>query len=228
MNDKLERELKSFDGLWAGGFRQSNVNEFKDVNKIFGICIKPYINANVDVLEIGCGGGFWTNKMLSAKSVTCLDALSAEHNRFWETIKSHLANVKYFQVKDFKCDELKDDSIDYVFSYDCFCHISYSGTREYLKNLYPKLRNGAKSFIMIADQNKYTVEHGRKKMSRRAGFENFDDFVADYDGEPKSGRWYMYGVKRFCDSLKEFGYIVISEDVAINADKLNPIVYFSK
>ena len=43
--------------------------------------------------------------------------------------------ITYFQVDDFSLDCIPSNSLDYVFSYDVFCHISYPGQREYLKNL---------------------------------------------------------------------------------------------
>ena len=72
--------------------------------------------------------------------------------------------IKYIQIDDFSCDELEKESITYLFSYDVFCHISYSGTEEYLKNLYPKLKKGAECFIMIAAPNKYQDKNIKRRI----------------------------------------------------------------
>ena len=37
-----------------------------------------------------------------------------------------------------------DVLLDYVFSYDVFCHISYSGQKKYLENLYEKCKINCK------------------------------------------------------------------------------------
>lgn len=234
--NKLEKELLSFKNLWKGGTTLSKQGwdkcqrkriEFQDLNKIVETCIKPYVNAGTNVLEIGCNGGGWTQHFFGANEIYGFDALNAKHTKFWDNIKKK-DNIHYFQVKDFNCNELVDNTINYVFSYDVFCHISYSGASAYLKNLFKKLKKGADCFIMIADANKYFNIKGRKKLMKCAGFSNFDDFVKDYDGDPNNGRWYWYGTELFCEKLKEYGYIIVDKDVAINSDKLNPIIHFRK
>lgn len=234
--DKLRKELMSFSNLWRGGTTHPRIGWEKsvetsihqDLEQIVEICISPYVNQTTNVLEIGAGGGFWTQRMLNANSITCFDALSAKHNRFWRRIGGKRKNVSYFKVSDFKCNELKKESIDYVFSYDVFCHISYSGASAYLRYMRRKLADGANCLIMIADADKYDFEDGRNKLMRRAGFSNFNDLVRDYDGAPKNGRWYFYGTDLFCKLLERHGYTLVSRDVATEADKLNPIIHFRK
>ena len=61
-----------------------------------------------------------------------------------------------------------------------------------------------------------------------AGYNNFEAFVNDYDGCPVNGRWYFYGTERFCSLLDKYNYSLVSKDVAIDIDKLSPIVHFRK
>ena len=231
----LKKELKSFQNLWKGGTarpklgwkKSAELAKFQDLNGIVKTCINPYVNNNTTVLEIGAGGGFWTQKMLHAKEIFCLDALSAKHNKFWGRIGKK-ANIKYFQVKDFQCNELENNSIDFVFSYDVFCHISYSGCETYLKNLHSKLKNGADCFIMIADINKYKQQSGLDNGVRLGYFKSVEEMVADIDGKPFPGRWYFYGVDLFCDLLDKYNYKLVSKDVVIEEDKISPIIHFKK
>jgi len=235
MKDKLKEELQSFQGLWKDGTtlaregweKTNRCREFQDIDGIYNHCIRPYVNPETTLLEIGANGGGWTIKMLNAKRIICFDALTPEHNGFYNRIPKR-NSIEYYQVKDFECNELEDNSIDYVFSYDVFCHISYSGAKAYIKNLYPKLKKGANCFIMIADINKYHNKNGLERLLARSPYDNLQEFVNDYDGEPYNGRWYFYGIKRFCASLVKSGYSVVSEDVAVELDKLNPIIHFVK
>lgn len=232
---ELKKELDGFIDFWHGGTSRAKMGWkksvkkaiFEDLEAIVDICITPFVTEDTDVLEIGADGGFWTQKMTHAKSLYCFDSLSAKHNGFWNRVAKK-DKIKYFQVQDFLCNDLEDDSIDYLFSYDVFCHISYSGTDAYLENLWPKLRHGANCFIMIADADKYYYEPGRKKLMTHAGFENFDEFAKDYDGTSSNGRWYFYGTELFCESLSKYGYELVSKDVAVEADKLSPIIHFKK
>ena len=67
----------------------------------------------------------------------CVDILSAEHNKIWEYVgKEKTDKIDYIHINDFSLSEISDDVIDFVFSYDVFCHISLSGIDEYLKNIY--------------------------------------------------------------------------------------------
>jgi len=232
--NKLEKELKSFQPFWKGGTNRPKIGWSRmtrggtvDEIMIYEDCIKEFVSSDSNVLEIGCGGGFWTQKFLCAKTFVGLDALSAEHNKFWDRVPKK-DGFEYFQVSDFKCNELKDDSIDYLFSYDVFCHISYSGAREYLKNLYPKLKKGAQCFIMIADKNKYTDVNGLKRLMARTSHTNLQEFFDDYDGDPANGRWYFYGSERFCSLLDEYGYKIINKDSTKISDKLSPTIHFEK
>lgn len=192
-------------------------------------CLKPFIRAHTDVLEIGAGGGAWSKTILSLhpKSLTCLDALSAEHNLFWSRIGQQ-QNVRYIQVKDFLLNELPDASFDFVFSFGTFCHISPLMFYEYFKNLAPKLRKGAKGFILYADfdkKNTFAMKynlpaHRVQKIDEIALFQQQKDTGSFYP------RWYHLGIKRAQNILRELGYEVITSDV--KANDRDPILYFRK
>jgi len=230
--DQLKKELESFNGLWEGGttlVKQgwNRVSKERNIDAIYNVCVRPYINKDTTVLEIGCNGGGWTKKMLHAKKVIGFDALSRRYTGFDVNI-GRANNVEYYQVKDFKCNELGDNSIDYVFSYDVFCHISYSGTEEYLKNLYPKVKKGANFFIMIADADKYTNKRSLQASANKAGFSTIKEYIDDYDGEAKGGRWFFYGTEKFCELLNKYMYNIVSRDVMGDLDPLSPTIHFIK
>ena len=234
---KLKKEIDSFSNLWAGGTALSKfgweacleprLNNGVNLQKIDDICIRPYINKDTTVLEIGTNGGAWLKRMLNAKFLIGTDVLSPEHTGFYNNLPLN-KKIKYIQVNNFSCREIEDDSINYLFSYDVFCHISYSGTEEYLKNLYSKLKKGANCFIMIADPDKYQDKEGRSKLLKATDCNSWEDFINDFDGYPHQGRWYFYGSKRFCELLKKYNYKIISNDIIGKYDQRNPIIHFKK
>jgi hypothetical protein len=263
-NSELNKEIELFGDLWHRGFYSGDpLNPNFSIFGIFGYmgishaiylaCIKPYIHNNTTVLEIGPGRGAWTKTFLNAKEIYCIDALSAEHNKFIEYVGNH-KHIKYFKVVDFACKELPDNKFDYLFSYDVFCHISFNGIGEYLKNLYPKLKKNANCFLMVADYNKYNsflnnlnkysvfnefrpkhskpvINYFLNIVSKRINnyfINRHDLFPLDINEtqEPRSGRWYHAGIEKTCELLMKNGYTVIDEDMML--DFRSPIIHFIK
>ena len=191
-------------------------------------------------LEIGCGGGQWSKYIYELRifdKIICIDALSEQHNNFWENV-GHDKNDKiiYNKVDDFSLSCVPDNSLDYVFSYDVFCHISYSGQKEYLKNLYRKCKPGCKLFIMYADPEKYLRSEPENRYhvvrylpNKNKKYISDNDLISaalnDKDGEHQIGRWYWLGINNFINLCKSFNYKILSKD--LNIDNTNPITLFT-
>ena len=156
INQKLNNELQSFQNIWKGGYFTGYSQKRNQQG------IEDYLKSNLSgstLLEIGCGGGQWSKLIYNRnvfEKMYCVDALSDEHNKFWNYLGEEAKSViDYKKVSDFTLDFIDDNSIDYVFSYDVFCHISYSGINAYLDSLSRKCRKGCKLLIMYADPEKY-------------------------------------------------------------------------
>jgi hypothetical protein len=242
MSTKLTRELESFGALWEGGyfegdpldpFAKSAFNEFGFMSILHATylrCIKPYVNSNTVSLEIGPGRGAWTKALLPSKEVYVLDALPEEHNRFFEYL-GYPGNVKYLQVRDFECSVLPDDHFNFMFSFGCFCHVSFAGITQYASNTFAKLKSGSDCFWMIADYDKYNwaVEHlGNYLKIQQPGMptRKHSPLKKDEDDEPRPGRWYHAGIDRTCSMLQDVGYQIVDPDVGTNLR--DPIIYFRK
>ena len=256
MNKKLVDELKSFEVLWKGGYfggdplnpmAKSDYGQLGFMSVLYATylrCIKPYINNNTVSLEIGPGRGAWTKALLPSKEVYALDALPEEHNQFFKYL-GYPKNVKYFQVKDFKCEMLQDSYFDYTFSFGCLCHVSFEGITEYAVNIYPKLKQCGNCFWMVADYNKFNSASLNlnslsvwNALPRRYQlplkwllFLLYRDerkkppLKAD-ENDPGPGRWYHAGIDKTCSMLEKVGYKVIDADVGTNFR--DPIIHFIK
>lgn len=240
--ERGKNELSLFvnSGVWRGGYFEGNpqdpnglcsypkkmIYEQQLTNPLYVCyleCILPYV-INKDVLELGPGRGAWSKAILSLnpKSFKCLDALSPEYNQFWNYVPKR-EKAKYFQIFDYSLSEIENNSIDYVFSFGVFCHISPLLVEEYLRNLYPKLRQGAKCFILYADYDKKNSY--AEKYNVPGQLETKRDELQYYRINPNSPMgWYHMGINRMKETLLQIGYEVISPDVEVN--ERDPIAHF--
>lgn len=236
--DKTKQEIESFQNIWNGGFRTGYSTKRNQKG------IELYLKENMKgkcLLEIGCGGGQWSKFIYELNifdKIYCIDVLSEEHNDFWNYIGHEKKDkISYFQVKDFSLDCIPNNSLDYVFSYDVFCHISYFGQEQYLKNLYNKCKSQCELFIMYADPYKYFNNEPENiyiqyKYAEYKGInlKNNDELakflVDDCNSEPLPGRWYWIGIDNFIKLCNTNNYEVINRD--LNIDKTNPITLFKK
>jgi SAM-dependent methyltransferase len=232
---KLLKEIQSFDGLWKGGFKTGYSK--KRNQRMLENYLKASVRIDDRLLEIGCGGGQWTKFLYPyVDTIICIDVLSAKHNNFWSYVGSLKSDkIRYWQVSDFSLSQIPDNSLDYVFSYDTFCHISYSGQREYLKNLQRKCKDNALLLIMYADPVKYLGSEPENLEHIQADIPGpwIDNNVAlieaalnDKDGKPSPGRWYWVGIKYFIELCEEYNYEILERDLDI--DKTNPITLFRR
>ena len=233
MNSKLVDEINSFQNIWYGGFR-TGYNDKRNQKDI-----ENYLQNNITgkcFLEIGCGGGQWSKYIYNLQKfdkLYCIDVLSEEHNKFWDYVGNEKKDkIKYFQVNDFLLDCIPDNSLDYVFSYDVFCHISYSGQNEYIKNLYKKCKPLCKLLIMYADVNKYFISEPENIYIQQNHKKCYDNdklkqlLKDDCDCLPEPGIWYWIGIDKFINLCEKHNFVILNKD--LNIDKTNPITLFTK
>lgn len=261
MQHDVKKELKSFQDIWKGGYLEGDplaplspstygrMGYMSILHAVYLGCIRPYVNSQTTALEIGPGRGSWTKAMLPAKEIWALDAKSREDNQI-DVYLNHPGNLTYIQVKDFECNDLPDNHFDYMFSFGCFCHVSWEGLSRYAERIYPKLKSGANCFWMVGDYSQrnhlsenfseYDViaktlpprwfswmeklnKFGKYKPLGRPWLERLDLDEAKNDAH---GRWHHAGKERTAKMLTQIGYVVITDDVGFALR--DPILHFRK
>lgn len=195
-----------FDRVWPGGYVETfegyvNVGCAKYREGHIAAVLGKFFNRQHTCLEIGPGGGLWTRKYLipNFRQVIALDVVSQKFG----------GKLKYIRVpnRDFSCHGVDDGSIDFLFSFGCFCHLSVEAQSEYLRSAYRKMRDGAFGLVMFANfdrhpnWNKMSAEERRahegnrnpegavwfyndlattRKMIEEAGFRGFYDCMPDF------------------------------------------------
>lgn len=244
-HSRLHEEIEVFhkSKVWKNGFR-TGYNNKRNQKKIEEYLAEKLEGKNFVVLEIGCGGGQWSKFLHKyVAKLYCVDVLSAEYNNFWNYV-GHEKNDKitYYQVNDFTLSDIPENSVDFVFSYDVFCHISEIGVFEYLKNLYPKVKNGSELMIMYADPQKYLtnepehLQHYINTLPKNGNYENktqeeliqfaLDDRNGNVNNYHNKPRWFFIGIDNFIKGCETYNYSIIERDLDI--DKTNPITLFKK
>lgn len=238
ITNKLHIEINSFKEMWDGGFRTGYSPKRNQKG------LEDYLTSNLKgktLLEIGCGGGQWSKFIYDQnvfEKIYCVDVLSEKHNQFWNYVGDEKKDkIEYFQVEDFSLDCIPDDTIDYVFSYDVQCHISYAGQEEYISSLTKKCKDSCVLNIMYADAQKYLRSEPENTWfvkeylpDKGENTNSNEELVAlallDKDGQHITGRWYWVGIENFNNLVKEHGFEILSTD--LNIDKTNPITLFKK
>ncbi|MEW6251861.1 MAG: class I SAM-dependent methyltransferase [Planctomycetota bacterium] len=260
-SERGQREIRAFRDEYPGGYLEGDPldplarSSFLDggylsvLHACYLVCIKPYVGPQTRVLELGPGRGAWTRCFVEcgAREICCVDAITAEKNRFWDYVGQR-PNVRYLVVEDFTLRDVPDGHFDYFFAFGVLCHISPPFVHEYLRNLHRKLRPGANGFALIADYEKYNrfLEQGRQYSVARAlrdcfGGPAVEDFLRDNQGthfqaryrrslveddQIDPNRWYHLGVARAAELLGSAGFTVVSPDVGVL--HRDPVVHFRK
>lgn len=181
------------------------------------MCIRNQTRHKI-VLEIGPGTGAWSRCILSdgATHLYALDAKSAEDNSFFSYVGAESnvrGRVTYDQVHDFSCASVPDRSIEFFFSFGCFCHLSREATAAYFDAISRKMISGARGYIMISDYAKLAAALA------------VDEAEKDWD-RPRPGRWYNIGVAWFREMIETRGFKVIDPDIGCNLR--DPVVHFER
>lgn len=108
--------------------------------------ITHHVRNNDTVLEIGCGSGYWTNRIYPLCSkMYAIDLIPrpALHK-----------NIVYIEKNDcdYTCSTIEDESIDFVFSFGVFSHLSLSACDTYLQDIVRVLKPKGKALVMYADE----------------------------------------------------------------------------
>ena len=109
-----------------------------DLAKVLKHYLSPYVTADASVLEIGPGGGRWTQFLMPAREIVLVD-LNAEFFPYLEDrFRDHAAKLRFYQTSGYELAGVETESVDFVFSFGTFVHIRPRGIDEYLGDVTPR------------------------------------------------------------------------------------------
>jgi 2-polyprenyl-3-methyl-5-hydroxy-6-metoxy-1,4-benzoquinol methylase len=95
----------------------------------------PYFGPDSDVLELGCGGGKFSQRLApNCRSLLCADISQAmiEHTRETLSQRGVGKNVGYRVLNGTDFAGLPSDSVDFIFSYDVMLHLQLQNVFSYM------------------------------------------------------------------------------------------------
>jgi len=150
----------AYSDTWESSVRKPGQKELGDewgtvqlVQTIIDQYVKPHLPKGAVALEIGCGGGKYSERLAAlCKVLICTDVsrnmLARTRNRL-----STARNVLFEELSGFDLKPLDDDLIDYVFSFDCFVHIDIEDAYCYLQEIRRVLKPDGVGLLHFANFN---------------------------------------------------------------------------
>jgi ubiquinone/menaquinone biosynthesis C-methylase UbiE len=97
--------------------------------------VKSYLPADAIVLEIGCGGGKFSEKVAPlCKLLICSDVSQRMINRTKQRLQG-FANINFEKLNSLDLHQFTSESINFVFSFDCFVHMEMEDIYCYLQEI---------------------------------------------------------------------------------------------
>jgi ubiquinone/menaquinone biosynthesis C-methylase UbiE len=149
-----------------------------DLSKVVKHYITPYLTPQSVVLEIGAGGGRWTQYLLDAKELILVE-LNAE---FFPYLKGrfpdHLGKMRFYQTNGAELAGIPSNSIDFVFTFGTLVQISPDMIDAYLGEIRRVLKRGGIAVIHYADKTKKVAQRNDQFTDMNAG--KMEAFVASH------------------------------------------------
>lgn len=115
--------------------------------KLIQKMLKKYISKGSVVLEIGPGGGRWSNILKTRSSRLILADISKNCLQVCKKRFEDEKNIDYFLIKDGKLDFIEEGSLHHIWAYDVFVHINPTEIEEYVKQFRKLLKKNGVAVI---------------------------------------------------------------------------------
>lgn len=116
--------------------------------------ITPFIHADTVVLEIGPGGGRWTQFLVGARELVLVDLNPEFFDYLRERFPAERARLRFYATRGAELDGIDDRSIDFVFSFGALVHVDPADIEAYLGHLHRVMKPGARAALQYADKTK--------------------------------------------------------------------------
>ncbi|MEA2719971.1 MAG: hypothetical protein QOJ39_1835 [Candidatus Eremiobacteraeota bacterium] len=164
----------SGDGEREFGDRWGEPESFAPLLDVRRRFIEPYFVPGGTVVEIGSGGGRWTQYLRAAGRL-----IVVEYNpESFDYLRARFPGLAFtpYHTSGYEMHGVADASADFVFTFDVFVHIEPDGIQAYLHEIERVLRPGATAVVHYGDVRKEIAREnpGFSRMTRAL----MDDMIA--------------------------------------------------
>lgn len=114
--------------------------------------LMPYVNSQDVAVEIGPGGGRWTRYLLPFRKLYVVDYYPALLDELRSTFRR--SNMQFIANNGSDFPGIPEESVDFIFSFDCFVHLDTPIIKTYLLNMRRILKRGGIAVIHYSDISK--------------------------------------------------------------------------
>ncbi|MEE8583893.1 MAG: class I SAM-dependent methyltransferase, partial [Acidobacteriota bacterium] len=156
-NRKWQRmiaEFESSDEEVDFGNRWGDPRKFRPLTLVRRRFIDPYFRPGQTVLEIGSGGGRFTQFLLQAQRIIVVELNPASFDYLRQRFPQHAETFHYYETTGYEMGGVSDAVVDFAFSFDVFVHIEPQGILDYLKEIERVLKPGGTAVVHYGDIEK--------------------------------------------------------------------------
>ncbi|MEK7649219.1 MAG: class I SAM-dependent methyltransferase [Patescibacteria group bacterium] len=151
--------------------KYSNLDPLQWKNKLLNNVLRKYIAPGSTVLEIGPGGGRWTQELLPLSQRLIIVDISEKVLEICRERFRDATTLDYHLIDEICMDFIPDNSINAIWSYDVFVHINTSDTENYIREFQRILKPGG--YALIHHSGTYTTYD--EEWLRKSAFRSYVD-----------------------------------------------------
>lgn len=139
---------------YVWGYQWGDPRGLAPLSAVVDRYITPFVTPHTVAMEIGPGGGRWTQFLVGARELVLVD-LNPEFFPYLEAkFGPQVSALRFYQTQNAELDGIAAESIDFVFSFGAFVHIDPADIRTYLVHLTRVIRPGGRAVLQYADKEK--------------------------------------------------------------------------
>jgi ubiquinone/menaquinone biosynthesis C-methylase UbiE len=144
---KLKNQAGQYGDQWGDPEAKPHLKTVKDTYLL------PYVKPDLVALEIGSGGGRWTQYLTKVKRLYCVD-LNPEMIAYLRQRFASEKHLEYVVTNGSDLPGVPERSIDFVFTYGTWVHCDLDIIEGYLESMKRVMKPGARAVMQFSDKRK--------------------------------------------------------------------------